>query len=231
MRKPDKQCLTVLSSITTEDAVSEIRPRKHAELWQRYLHWLALQQTLVAHELRYAAIKSGRSAMDLAYEERRIKSLQPELLEARDEMIEEARLAEPELCAWLSSIKGLAAGSLAAQLVAIIDDAHRFATVDKLWRYAGYAVFDGKAEGKDSQHYCRQLKSLMYLIVSQFIRQNTPTYRELYDAEKDRLRLLHPQGYQDERGRWHYNDGHLHTMAIRVVAKTFLRHLREVWVG
>ena len=206
------------------------RARKNAILWQRYLHWDSLMRSRVRHILRLKAIVAGKSAMDAEYEREVIKELTKQLKEAKENMVEVAQVSVPgEVWAWTTGIRGLGVGGMAAQLIAEIDDIERFATVSKLWRYAGLAVLGGKAEGKASEHYNRSLKSLMFLIVSQFIRQGTPYYRGLYDAEKDRQRVLHPQGYQDEDGRWHYNDGHLHMRAMRVVAKEFLANLYERW--
>lgn len=216
---PDKQC----------PAVSPCSQRKYAALWQRYLHWDTLMRDRVRHVLRMAAIAAERTGMDAAYEEERIKQINPLLKEALADMIECAEQSAPEVWAWMSKVKGLRHGSLAAQLIAVIDDIDRFDTLAQLQRYAGLAVYDGKAESKSSEHYSRRLKSILFLIAEQFVRQRTPRYRELYDVEKARQRAMHPQAHKDDAGRWHYNDGHLHMRAMRVVAKAFLRDLWEVW--
>lgn len=95
---------------------------------------------------------------------------------------------------WLTSIKGLGAGGLAAQLLAQIDDIGKFATASKLCRFAGWAVIDGKIDrckkGTKSP-YNRKLKSICWLVVDQFIKQQTPLYVDIYYAEKARQRRLH----------------------------------------
>ena len=53
-------------------------------------------------------------------------------------------------------------------------------------------------------------------------------YCDLYYEEKSRLRDLHPEEMMIG-GKKKYNDGHLHNMAIRKVAKVFLSHLWLLW--
>ena len=145
---------------------------------------------------------------------------------------------------WITSIKGLGAGSLAAQLLAQIDDIAKFDTVSKLWRFCGYAVIGGKAEKNtagETSHYNAKLKSICYLVAEQFIRQQTPVYVDIYYSEKARQRAMFPTticrmcgcAWTDcQSKKTHkqlYNDAHIHNRAWRKMVKIFLQNLWLVW--
>lgn len=112
---------------------------------------------------------------------------------------------------------------------------------------------NGKAEAHN-EHFCRKLKSLMLgpkMIVDQFVLHHTPVYRDQYDAEKARLKRLHPDpqcnkcnAVAELKGQsWTCLNGckidngfkvrhtpiHLDKMARRKVAQLFLSHLWLVW--
>lgn len=74
----------------------------------------------------------------------------------------------------------------------------------------------------------RRLKSTMFLVSDQFVKQRTPGYRELYDEEKIRLRNLHPELIK-VNGTKKYTDGHIHNMAMRKIKKEFLKQLWLKW--
>jgi len=74
----------------------------------------------------------------------------------------------------------------------------------------------------------KALKSSVWLCGDQFVRQRTPVYRDIYDQEKERLRIMYPERIKTN-GRVQYNDGHLHAMAMRKARKIFLQHLWLVW--
>jgi hypothetical protein len=76
--------------------------------------------------------------------------------------------------------------------------------------------------------YNARLKSICYLIADQFIKQQTPGYVDIYYAEKERQRRLHPEKIKDN-GKWKFNDGHLHHRAMRKTIKIFLQHLWLKW--
>jgi len=86
---------------------------------------------------------------------------------------------------------------------------------------------DIKLSGWNSPYNAR-LKSICYLIVEQFIKQQTPVYVDIYYAEKERQRHDHPEPIK-ENGKWKFNDGHLHHRAMRKTAKIFLQHLWVKW--
>jgi len=210
------------------------KPRKHALLWQAWQHWDELVKMRARHNQRLAFIEAEKCNLDRGFEHNIVDSLDPLIPLAVKEMTEYGRMVGP-VWDWLTSIKGLGAGSLAAQLLAQIDDIMLFATVSKLWRFAGYAVFDGKREYPESgelRHYSTRLKSTLFLIVDQFIRHQTPMWVDLYYAEKERLRVKWPEKIQLPPGSkpaWAYGDGHIDRMARRKVAKELLKQLWIVW--
>jgi len=192
------------------------------------------------HTLRISSIEAGKSEMDAQFERDMMEHMQLDTLlcDVKKTMINYGKATGP-IWDWLTSIKGLGVGSLAAQLLAQIDYPAPFpgsypdhcATISKLWRYAGWAVIDGKIDrptlGK-CLPYNRKLKSCCWLIVDQFIKQQTPVYVDIYYAEKERQRRLHPERIKVD-GKWKFNDGHIHNRAIRKTAKIFLSHLWVKW--
>jgi len=122
---------------------------------------------------------------------------------------------------------------LAAQLLAQIDDIAKFDTISKLWRFAGLAVIDGKAERNkpgEVSHFNRKLKSICWLVSDQFVKQQTAMYVDLYYQEKDRQREKHPEKIVTN-GKTMYNDGHIDNMARRKTSKIYLAHLWVIWRG
>jgi hypothetical protein len=111
--------------------------------------------------------------------------------------------------------------TLAAKIIALIGDIAQFDTVSKLWRFAGYAVVDGRAErlqAGEKAHYSIRLKTTCYLLGTSFLRLGSP-YREVYDRAKER--------YMQARPDW--TPLHRHLAAQRVMVKLFLSHLWERW--
>jgi len=238
------------------------RPRKIPGLWQSYLAWYELVQIRKRHILRHSAILRGKSSLSLEFEDDWKADFGP-VLDAfialhRQKMIDESALRAGPVWMWLTSIRGLGEGSLAAQLLAQIDDIERFDNISKLWRFSGYAVIDGKREwnkGGEKAHYNSLLKSIVYLIGDQFVKQRTPGFREVYDAEKERQQTLHPEPICSEcnipavvgkkavngeevrtwrcpengNHRTSYTPAHIDLMARRKIAKLFLSRLWLVW--
>ena len=215
-----------------KDQRPDPKPRKHPRLWQAYLWWEEVMEARKRHLLRISSIEKGKSNLDAQMEQDIIAHMQYDamLKLAKKEMTNYGEAVGP-IWDWLTSIKGLGEGGLAAQLLAQIDDIAKFATVSKLWRFSGWAVIDGKidrCQKGETSPYNRRLKSICWQIVQQFIRQQTPHYVDVYYAEKARQRELHPQPVK-ENGKTKYNDGHLHNRAIRYTAKRFLCDLYVAW--
>lgn len=207
------------------------KPRRSAHLWQAYLFWNELVEMRKRHNLRISSIESGKSNLDAQLEKDFLSEIQADALikAANKMMIREGS----KICVWdwVVSIRGLGEGSLAAQLLAQIDDIACFDTVSKLWRFAGQAVIDGKAERNqpgEKAHKNNRLQAICWNIGEQFVRQQTPAYVDIYYAEKERLRRLHPEKIVVD-GKTMYNDGHIHNMAKRKTVKIFLQHLWVTW--
>jgi len=208
------------------------KPRKFPQLWQAYLWWDELMKMRQRHVLRISSIEAGKSNLDAQFERDMLDMMQMDdlLKAARQTMVGHGADVGP-IWDWLRAVKGLKAGGQAAKLLAQIDDIGKFDTVSKLWRFAGYAVINGQAERNqrgEKSHYNRRLKSICFVIAEQFIRQQTPIYVDEYYAEKERQRRKHPEKVKVD-GKWKYNDGHIHHMAMRKMIKIFLQHVWVVW--
>jgi hypothetical protein len=208
------------------------RVRRRAAVYQYYRVWNELIDVRKQHMSRLRFIESGISTLDpeieiLILKETRVDEL---IDKFRGLMIESSKALTPDFHAWITTIKGVG-DKTAAALIGEIDDIGRFDTISKLWRFSGFAVFDGHREhhikGKPSS-FNQRLKSLVFLIGVQFVRQQTPLYSDIYYAEKKRLREVHPEKIKVD-GKWKYNDGHLHNMAIGKMVKIFLAHVWLVW--
>lgn len=225
------------------DARPDPKPRKHPHLWQAYLWWYELMEMRKRHLLRISSIERGKSDLDAQFEKDMLDASQLDaLLKLTKKNMTLAGVVVGPIWEWVTSIKGLGEGGLAAQLIAQIDDIKKFDTVASLWRFAGYAVIEGKAEKNqkgEKSKFNRKLKGVCYNIADQFIRQQTPGYVDIYYAEKEKQRLLNPDVLCKQCGiKWEdcqskkahvkiFTDGHIHNRAWRKMIKCFLR---DVWV-
>lgn len=238
----------------TEDLRPPPKDRKLAELWQAYLWQREIEEMRKRRILRIDAVEKGKSNMNADFERHimEVTDVDGMLRTATRELIRRGNLAGP-IWEWLGEIKGLKSGKLRAQLLAQIDDISKFNTVSKLWRYCGYAVIGGEAERSRKgvkSPFSRQLKSTLWLIANQFVRQGTALYSDIYYEEKDRQRAKHPNAIcieceaipvpkEGENGGWKcpkngkhklkYTDMHVHNMALRKMVKIFLQHLWVTW--
>jgi hypothetical protein len=216
------------------------------------------------HLLRISSIEAGKSNLDADFEREMIKAfdldtmVDPTRKSQREVSVETIMLnaaKEVPVWDWMTSIRGLAAGGLAAQLLAQIDDIGKFDTVSKLWRFAGYAVIDGEIEHPEKGeklHYNKTLKSLVYQASALFLKMQTSPYADIYYEEKDKQRQAHPvvickecwtecrEGKNgDDHTTWRcpenskhhpmFTPAHLHNRALRKVSKIFLSHLWLKW--
>lgn len=221
----------------TQDKRPDPKPRKHPELWQAFLVWRELMLMRQRHNLRIKSIQAGKSNLSLGFEKNYLKRIDLDgiLDEYRRIMIGAGETLGP-IWTWTISFPGLGAGGLAAQFLAQIDDVGRFSNVAKLWRFAGYAVFDGQIERNkpgEVSHYSRLLKSTTRLVIKQFIMARTEPYRSIYDDEKARQRMLHPEPekYTNAKGetKTRFSDGHIDNRAYRKTAKIWLQHVWVMW--
>ncbi len=214
------------------DARPDPKPRKYPQLWQAYLFWYEFMEMRKRHILRISSIERGKSNLDAGYEKGVMERLALDAIikQRKKEMTDWGSLTP--VWDWVTAIKGMGGGGLAAQLVAQIDDIHKFDTVASLWRFAGYAVFDGKAEKNqrgEKSHFNRRLKGVCFNIADQFIKQQTPGYVEIYYAEKERQRAMYPGPVANGNGKKIYTDAHIHNRAWRKMVKAFLRDLWIEW--
>ena len=121
---------------------------------------------------------------------------------------------------WLSSIKGIGP-RLGGMLIGLIDIT-RCDTVSALWRYAGLAVIDGKAERPvkgQKLHYNAMLKKTCFLVARQFLLAQTDPYIRHYREFKAEAERKHPD--------WTPMHRELHSR--RLMVKLFLSHLHTEW--
>jgi len=119
----------------------------------------------------------------------------------------------------LTRIKGI--GEMFAAYLVCTIDIDRCPTVSSLWRYAGLAVIDGKAERPkkgEKLHYNKRLKVACWKIASSFIKCRSPYSDIYYDAK---------EYYQRNRHDW--TPMHCHLAAQRKMMKVSLQHLWERW--
>lgn len=115
-------------------------------------------------------------------------------------------------------VKGV--GFTTAAKVASLIDIERAPTVSALWRYAGYAVIDGKAERRvahEKSHYNGRLRTNCYVVGGQFLKAHSP-YADLYYEAKEK--------YQSERD---WDKLHIHLASMRKMIKVWLSHLWMCW--
>lgn len=133
--------------------------RKHVKLWQYYLIWSELVEMRKRHTLRMKSAIAGKSNIYADTEQwfidvfrldqhidnksKRFKNKDGKL-ETNDGIFR-AMIEEGEkvglIWQWIVSHKGIAE-SLAAQILALIDDIEKFDSIAKLWRYAGYGIYE-----------------------------------------------------------------------------------------
>jgi hypothetical protein len=235
----------VLSKIDMSDARPDPKPRKYPILWQSYLWWFEMMETRKRHLLRISSIDRGKSNLDSGFEKdmmSRIIGIDNLVKFTKTIMVDKGK--EVPVWDWVTSIKGLGEGGLAAQLLSQIDDIQKCPTVASLWRYAGYAVIKGKAEKNqkgEKSKFNRKLKGICFNIADSFIKQQTPVYVDIYYSEKKRQRELNPDILCKQCGcKWEdcqskkshikiFTDAHIHNRAWRKMVKTFLRDLWIKW--
>lgn len=232
----------------SEDKRPDPKPRQYPRLWQAYLHWEELMEMRKRHMLRLSSIDKEKSNMEAWFEEQILEDLESAKL--LDNAIKAMAAAGQEaglIWDWVTGHKGIG-DSLAAQLIAQVDDIGKFATVAKLWRFSGYAVIGGKAEPKANRmHYNGTLKGVAWKIGDQFIRHHTPGYREIYDDEKARQKQLNPnslctkcEGVAIKNGQsWQcpehkdarvdFTPRHLDLRARRKMIKELLKEFWKAW--
>lgn len=179
-----------------------------------------LQKSRIAFGNRLSAIERGDDTVSngtvilLERWHKRFDELEKEIDEDIRGLVEGDKLIE-----YMISVKGVGP-ILAAQAISMID-IEKANTVSALWRYSGFAVFEGKAERLikgESLHYNLRLKNICLKIATSLLRANSP-YRQIYDDAREY--------YERERTDW--NKKRQHYAANRKMIKVWISHLWEVW--
>ncbi len=169
---------------------------------------------------------------------RRIRSLE-DYVDARVATLLKAHPAYP----WFSRVKGVG-GENIGKVVGLVD-IEVATTPSALWKFAGYAPVDGKAEKRQKGaklHYNSQLRSMSWRLANSLLRARGKFY-DYYLAEKDKYQQrFHNEGKQiipatqlpkDNGKRFEPSDliseGHVHNMALRKMIKLFLALLWLTW--
>lgn len=234
----------------TTDRRPDPKPRRHPQLWQAYLWWDEHMQMRKRHTQRLESVAAGKSNLDGATEELYLEMVEPIYKNAQKELFSYGQAVGP-IWDWLVSIHGIGPHT-AAKLLALIDDPANFDTVSKLWRFCGYAVIDGEIDKPTKGQklpYNRRLKSELHVMMENFVRANTPLYKEILDEEKERQRRLYPNpvcrkcgGIGQQKGKkWvcpeckatgrelNFTPDHIQNRAYRKTIKVFLSHLWIMW--
>lgn len=137
----------------TEETTTK-RQRKNARLWQAYTMFATLLKEKNKFENRLRAIEQGhsnlnadfeRELMEAAYKQSLQVLVKPKNKSEEQFSVQRILYSEASSCGmiwdWLLSIKGLSE-RLSAQLLALVDDPGAYDTISKLWRHAGYGVFE-----------------------------------------------------------------------------------------
>lgn len=136
----------------------DLKPRKNPRLWQAFLFWEEIMLMKQRHTLRISSIERGKSNLDGLFEQAMINGV-VEMKNDKgkikryetfvvDDILESAKKiminvgSEVTVWPWITGIRGLGTGGQAAKILALIDDIEKFDSVAKLWRYAGYGLYD-----------------------------------------------------------------------------------------
>jgi len=144
---------------------------------------------------------------------------------------------------WFSRVKGVGRENI-AKVIGLID-IEKADTISSLWKFAGFAPVDGKAEKRQKGaklHYNAQLRSMCWRLASSLLRTGGKFY-EYYLKEKDKYqhrfrdesRLIVPATQLPKKDGKRYEPeymisaGHVHNMALRKMIKLFLALLWLSW--
>lgn len=183
----------------------------------------ALQQERIRWALRLDAIERGVDEHPGAAIMTMYQSWHNEYLEKEREADNEIRAMAQDIAIieLMVSVKGVAFIT-AAKVIGYID-IERAPTVSALWRYAGFAVFDGKRERLkkgERAHFNTKLKTACMLVASSMMRSRSP-YTDLYYSQKEKYEA--DPVWKDRVKAW------IDLAARRRMIKMWLSHVWEVW--
>lgn len=193
-----------------------------------------IQDVRLRSESRARAYEQGVSEQDMAV----LKEMTGKSLKKLEGQIKTKILKElknyPIWTEWLVNVKGVGP-VLAGGLLTYIEDVNRFATISKLWTYAGLGLRDGKVVKKakgEKINYNPRFKVLMWKCGESFVKTKGG-YRELYEQHRQKYedKWLTPEicGSVGCKNKGKCLDGHKYAAAKRKVEKIFLAHVFQKW--
>jgi hypothetical protein len=115
-----------------QDLRPDPKPRKNAELWQAYITREELAYNINVHSNRRDSIAAGKTKMNPTFEDQVIKYYEEQLKLTTERMIALGQAVGP-IWDWFQDLgAGFGAGTLAAMLLAQIDDIAMFPMVSSL---------------------------------------------------------------------------------------------------
>jgi hypothetical protein len=190
------------------------KERKYEELHKEFHTWDAAVKDRTRVINRIKAIDSGRSIRGKEFDEELLDWMKKYIKDREFVMVEVGRIAAPEMFEALKGVRGIA-GSLASQMIAVIDDPSKFQRVSQLYNYCGYGTKGGKRDRRPGQ----EITNIAYKCARQFGMQRTEPYRGIYDYYKDKQKNEHPE----------LTAKHIDMRAHTRIAKLFLAHVLVKW--
>ncbi len=200
---------------------------------------LVIEKLRVASEVRQSHLaRQGKSDTETNELHRRLVDLES-YVDDRVAALLKAHPAYP----WFSRVKGVGRENI-GKVIGLID-IEKADTISSLWKFAGFAPVDGKAEKKQKGaklHYNAQLRSMCWRLASSLLRARGKFY-EYYLKEKDKYqqrfqgegRHIVPATQLPKEDGKRYEpadmiaEGHVHNMALRKMIKLFLALLWLSW--
>lgn len=130
--------------------------------------------------------------------------------------------SEPIYTEFLQHVRGISS-VISANLLKEYGYCENYEYVSSLWKHSGMHVVDGKApklKRGEKIDWNPKLRTLAWLIADSFVKQRTPVYRDIYDAEKERqLALVENKAENAPKNKLHAD-----LRARRKMVKIFLQH-------
>lgn len=200
---------------------------------------LAIEKLRVASEVRQSHLaRQGKSDTETNELHRRLVDLE-NYVDDRVAALLKTHPAYP----WFSRVKGVGEENI-SKVIGLLD-IEKADTISSLWKFAGFAPVDGKAEKRQKGvklHYNSPLRSMCWRLANSLLRTRGKFY-EYYLKEKDKYqqrfqnegRHIVPVTQLPKKDGKRYEPadmiakGHLHNMALRKMIKLFLSLLWVVW--
>ncbi len=200
---------------------------------------LAIEKLRVAAQIRNTHLGlQGRTCKETKELLARISDLENYV----DERVAEMVKNHPAY-SWFSKVKGIGKENI-AKVVGLIDIT-KANTISSLWKFAGYAVKNGKAPKRqkgEKLSYNSQLRSMCWRLGS-FLMRSRGKFKDYYDREKKKyiqkyeaqgIKIMPANKIKNSNGKrpeetGAISEGHIHNMALRKMIKLFLACLWLKW--